>query len=355
MTTYNQAGEPVQIAYAHADRARAARRNERDAGVSGVPSRGGDPVETRPMGFTQKAIIESVLAREILDSRGNPDRRGRRRAGVRRDRHRRRPVGRVDRRARGAGAARRRQEALPRQGRAQGVRQRRQDAGAGGRRARRLRPGRARRGDARGRRHAQQGQGRRQRDAGRLDGGGARGRGRARAAALQVPGRAGGARAAGAADEHHQRRRPRRQLARLPGVHDRPQGAAELLGGAARRRRGVPHPQEAAPRSQGVDGRRRRGRLRARPARRRGGAGASSSRRSRRPATSRARTSPWPSTSRRASCGTRTSKTYKLEGEGKELDGKRDWSASTGSCASSSRSCRSRTAWPRTTGTAGWR
>ena len=38
-------------------------------------------------------------------------------------------------------------------------------------------------------------------------------------------------------------------------------------------RRGVPHPQEAAPRSQGVDRRRRRGRLRARPARRGSGAG----------------------------------------------------------------------------------
>ena len=29
-------------------------------------------IESRPMGFTQKAVIESVLAREILDSRGNP-------------------------------------------------------------------------------------------------------------------------------------------------------------------------------------------------------------------------------------------------------------------------------------------
>jgi enolase 1/2/3 len=31
-----------------------------------------DPVKTGPMRFTQKAVIESVLAREILDSRGNP-------------------------------------------------------------------------------------------------------------------------------------------------------------------------------------------------------------------------------------------------------------------------------------------
>ena len=101
-----------------------------------------------------------------------------------------------------------------------------------------------------------------------------------------------------------------------------PKGLPNFSRGAARRRRGVPHAEEAAARSQGVDGRRRRGRLRARPAGRRGGAGRRSSRPSRRPATSRARTSRSRSTSRRASCGTRRSKTYKLEGEGKELDGK---------------------------------
>src|SRR6185369_12994994 len=49
-------------------------------GVS--PERGGAPVSpstdrvfwarTRPMSFANKAIIESVSAREILDSRGNP-------------------------------------------------------------------------------------------------------------------------------------------------------------------------------------------------------------------------------------------------------------------------------------------
>ena len=47
-------------------------------------------------------------------------------------------------------------------------------------------------------------------------------------------------------------------------------------------------------------------------------------------------------------------KTYNLEGEGKELDAKGmvDFYASS---VSRSRSCRSRTAWRRTTGTAGWR
>ena len=77
------------------------------------------------MSFTEKAIIESVLAREILDSRGNPTVEVDVAPGVGPGRHRGRSVGRVDRRARGAGAARRRQEALPRQGRAQGVRKRR--------------------------------------------------------------------------------------------------------------------------------------------------------------------------------------------------------------------------------------
>ena len=53
-----------------------------------------------------------------------PDRRGRRHADRRRGRPRRRPVGRLHRRARGRRAARRRQEALPRQGRLEGRRER---------------------------------------------------------------------------------------------------------------------------------------------------------------------------------------------------------------------------------------
>ena len=48
---------------------------------------------------------------------------------------------------------------------------------------------------------------------------------------------------AGADDERAQRRRPRRQLGRLPGVHDRPGRRAELLRGAAHGRRGLPPPQ----------------------------------------------------------------------------------------------------------------
>ena len=48
-----------------------------------------------------------------------------------------------------------------------------------------------------------------------------RGRGRGAAAAVALPGRRERARAAGADDERPQRRRPRRQQGRLPGVHDR--------------------------------------------------------------------------------------------------------------------------------------
>ena len=306
------------------------------------------------MSFTTKAVIESVLAREILDSRGNPTVE----VDVTLD------SGLVATAAVPSGASTGEHEAIElRDGDkkrylGKGVKKACENVakmlGPGRGRPRRARSGGARRGDAGGRRHRQQGEGRRQRDAGRVDGGGAgRGRG-AGAPALQVPRRTGRARAAGAAHEHHQRRRARRQLARLPGVHDRPQGGGELLGGAARGRRGVPHPQEAAPRPQGVDGRRRRGGLRARSARAPRRRSAWWSRRSRRPATSRARTSRSRWTSPRASCGTRPARPTSWKGRARSSTA-RGWSTSTASSASSSRSCRSRTAWPRTTGTAGWR
>ena len=172
-------------------------------------------------GTIMTAIVD-IIAREILDSRGNPtvevdvmleD-------GV--DGPRRGAVGRLDRRARGGRAARRRQEPLRRQGRAQG--------GRGGQR-RDLR--RAVGGmdaedqvaiDAthdRARRHAEQGAARRQRHprrvARRRQGGG-RGRAACRSTAMSAASSA--RRPAGADDEHHQRRRARRQPDRLPGIHD---------------------------------------------------------------------------------------------------------------------------------------
>ena len=167
--------------------------------------------------------ITAVLAREILDSRGNPtvevevqtDERAR---------ARRRPERRLDRRARGARAARRRQEALRRQGRAEGRRQRQPDARARRHRPRRARPGRGRPGapatpTARPTRPSWA----------RTPSSACRWRSRARRAdAVGLPlwrylGGVQRARPADAADEHHQRRRARRQRPRDPGVHDRPE------------------------------------------------------------------------------------------------------------------------------------
>ena len=70
--------------------------------------------------------IIDVTARQILDSRGNPTVEVEVELESRRRRPRRRALRRLHRRARGRGAARRRQEELPRQGRAQGRRQRQQ-------------------------------------------------------------------------------------------------------------------------------------------------------------------------------------------------------------------------------------
>ena len=80
--------------------------------------------------------------------------------------------------------------------------------------------GQDRRDADRARRHAQQGPARRQRHPRRLARG-RQGRGRGqRPAALPLCRRHLGAAPAGADDEHRQRRRPRRQPDRLPGIHD---------------------------------------------------------------------------------------------------------------------------------------
>ena len=86
--------------------------------------------------------IVGVFGREILDSRGNPTVEVEVAARGWRRRSRRRALGRVHRRVRGLRAARRRQEALPRQGRAQGRRQRQQGDRAGAARPRCHRSGR---------------------------------------------------------------------------------------------------------------------------------------------------------------------------------------------------------------------
>ena len=103
--------------------------------------------------------------------------------------------------------------------------------------------GRDRPPDDRPGRHAQQEQAGGQRHPGRFDGGGpGRGDGR-RAAALRLPGRHGGRAAAGADDEHPQRRQARRQQRGLPGVHGHAHRRAELRRGPALRGRDLPRPE----------------------------------------------------------------------------------------------------------------
>ena len=295
--------------------------------------------------------ITGVIAREILDSRGNPtvEVEVQTESG---SRPRRRPVGRIDRRARGTRAARRRRQALPRQGRHQG-------SAATSRRCS-VRPSSAwtrsiraqSTGCSPGRRHADQVEARRQRAS----------------SACRWPSRAprptrsscrsgatSAARtariAADAAHEHPERRRARRQRPRDPGVHDRAARRAELRRSAARGRRGLPRaqgePQEGRPRDVG----RRRRRLRAARRLNRRGHPAHhrvdrSGRLQARAPTSRSRSTPPP-----ASSTTRRPQTLHLgqeaahpRGAGRHLRRR---------SARSTRSSPSRTASPRTTGRAG--
>ena len=183
--------------------------------------------------------IETVHARQILDSRGNPTvevelvlRSGAHgRAAV--------PVGRLDRRVRGHRAARRRRR-----------------LGRQGRHARRSRNVNGEIAEAIAGADALD-QAALDRALIELDGtpnksrlganailgvslaAAQRGRGRGGPAALALPRRRGRARPAGADDERPQRRRARRQLGRLPGVHGRP----------GRRRRASPRACAWAPRS----------------------------------------------------------------------------------------------------------
>ena len=179
--------------------------------------------------------------------RGAIRRRGRGDAARWGDRRRRRSVRRVDRRARGGRAARWRHGAIRRQGRADGGRHVNDDLAeavvgldAFDQIARRPR-------DARARRHAEQGAARRERHPRRLAGGGpGRGRG-GRVAALPLPRRAERAHAAGADDEHPQRRQARLRLQRRhAGVHGDAGRRAVVRRGIALGNRGLPRPEERA-------------------------------------------------------------------------------------------------------------
>ena len=96
-------------------------------------------------------------------------------------------------------------------------------------------PGQDRRDHDRARRHAQQGPARRQRHPRRVACGRQGGGRRQQAAALSLCRRHRGAGSAGADDEHHQWRRACRQSDRLPGIHDRAARRGFLRRSAARR------------------------------------------------------------------------------------------------------------------------
>ena len=187
----------------------------------------------------------------------------RRAAGVGHHGPRGRALRRLHRLARSHRAARRRQEPLPGQGRAEG-------GGAHQHRDLRIRarPGRLRAGlprqdaDRPGRHREQEPPGR-QRHAGRVDGRGPR-RGRGIGpAAVPLLRRHERHAAAGADDERHQRRRARQQQPRPAGADDHPRGRPSFREARALRRRGVPCAQEDHQRQGHERGRRRRRRLRA--------------------------------------------------------------------------------------------
>ena len=196
----------------HDDAGQTARRPRRHGAVPATDA----PPEA--LGMSQ---IERVHARQILDSRGNPTVEVE--VGLRSGAHGHAAVP--------SGASTGEFEATElrdggerwrRQGRDARRRQRRRRDRRGGARACDASDQRGLdRGADRARRHAQQVAPRRQRDPRRVARRGARAGGRGGPGAVALPRRRGGAGAAGADDERAQRRRPRRQQGRLPGVHGR--------------------------------------------------------------------------------------------------------------------------------------
>ena len=233
------------------------------------------------------AIVE-VVAREVLDSRGNPTVEvevelisgARGRAAV--------PSG-ASTGAHEAHRAARRRRALRRQGRPPGRRARERRDRRHRARARRPRPAPRRRRARHPRRHRHQVPSRRQRDARRVAGDGEGRRRRERAAAVPLCRRRRRARAAAAAHERPERRRARRQQRRSPGVHARAGRRGELHRGVALGRRDVSHAEGPAARPRPVHRARRRGRLRAEPPVERGGGDAPRRAPSRPPDTGRGR------------------------------------------------------------------
>ncbi len=227
-------------------------------------------------------IIEQVGAREILDSRGNPTVEVEVACSTGRCRPRRGALRRVDRRARGRRAPRRRRPAT---------------AARASRR-----PSRPCSTRSRPRSSALDADEQRLVDQALLDLDGTPDKSRlganailgvslavakaaarvGRAAAVPLRRRPERAHPAGADDEHRQRRRARRHRCRRPGVHGRPDRRADLQGGAALGRRGLPLAEVGAQEAGPVHRSRRRGRLRPRHRRHHGRAGPDQRRRSRR-------------------------------------------------------------------------
>ena len=155
---------------------------------------------------------------------------------------------------------------------------------------------------------------------------------------------------AGADAQRDQRRRARRQQRRHPGVHADARGGCVVLRGAALGCGDVPHAEEGRARAGPVDGDRRRGRLRPGPRLQRRGRSRCWSRRSSEPAAPRATTSPSLSTPRRRS----SSRTATTPWPARAARCRRPSSPTTSpTCATGTRSSRSRTAWRKRTGTAG--
>ena len=203
----------------------------------------------------------------------------------------------------------------------------------------------------RARRHRRQGPARRERDPRRVARGGQGRRRRVRHAAVPLRRRRQRARAAGADDERAQRRRPRRQQRRRPGVHDRARRRGELRRRAAVERRDVSRAQGAAARARPLD-RRSATKAASRPTCRRTKTRSScSSKRSSARATSRATRS----RSRSTSAATEFYRDGVVRPARARAGRSRrdDSSAISRRSATAIRSSRSKTAWPRTTGTVG--
>ena len=181
---------------------------------------------------------------------------------------------------------------------------------------------------------------------------------RAAAAALELPlyrylGGTERADAAGPDDERPQRRRARRQQRRHPGVHDRARWASTTFSEALRAGAEIFHALKKVLQEQGLrHRRRRRGRLRAEPRQQRRGPRGASSRPSRRPGYT-----PGEEISLALDPAAtefyRGRRTYLLEARGQDPSRPTRWSTSAPTGSRSTRSSPSRTASPRTTGTAG--